>query len=247
MGEPIKARLIVVDDEEDMLRLLERSVPAELGCDVDTALNAYKARELMEKSPYDLVLLDIRMPGMDGMEFMGEITREYPETTVVMMTAYGTIDLAVKAMKHGAYDFLEKPFDLDKAVHVLAKALERSRLIRQNRLLQLRIREHESFQEMVGFSARMVKIFETIRIVAKTDATVLLTGESGTGKDMAAKALHRLSPRAEKSFVAVNCPNLPEEILESELFGYRKGAFTHAVKDKKGLFWEARDGTIYLD
>lgn len=247
MVEPSRARLLIVDDEEDMLRLLDRSVSAEIDCDVDTAINAYKARQLMDKNIYDLAMLDIRMPGMDGMTFMREIAREYPETTIIMMTAYGTIDQAVEAIKQGAYDFLAKPFDLDKAIHLVAKALERSRLIRQNRLLQRRIREQESFQEMVGSSAKMIKVFETIRVVAKTDATVLITGESGTGKDMAARALHRLSPRADKPFVAVNCPNLPEEILESELFGYRKGAFTHAVRDKKGLFWEAQDGTIYLD
>jgi DNA-binding NtrC family response regulator len=241
------SRLLIVDDEADMLGLLERSVSSELDCEVRTADNAHRARELMELERYDLVLLDIRMPGMDGMQFLQKIQNDFPDTTVVMMTAYGTIDLAVEAIKKGAYDFLTKPFELDKVIHVLDKALERSRLISENRLLQKKIREQRGFQELVGSSLKMEKIFDTIRLVADSDATVLITGESGTGKDMAARAIHTSSPRAEHRFVAVNCPNLPEEILESELFGYRKGAFTHATRDKKGLFWEADQGTIYLD
>ncbi len=243
----MKARLLIVDDERDMLRLLERTVAGEVDCHVDTAVNAYKAQALMEAQPYDLVLLDVRMPGMDGMELLGKIRTDSPDVTVVMMTAFGTIDLAVDAIKQGAYDFLTKPFELDKVVHVVDKALERSHLVRENRLLQERLRKQESFQEMVGMSHRMAKVFETIGLVAGTDATILITGESGTGKDLAARAIHGTSPRADRPYVAVNCPNLPEEILESELFGYRKGAFTHAVKDKKGLFWEAQGGTIYLD
>lgn len=243
----MKARLLIVDDEQDMLRLLERTVAGEVDCQVDTAGNAFKARALMESTQYDLVLLDVRMPGMDGMEFLGKIRSDSPDVTVVMMTAYGTIDLAVDAIKQGAYDFLTKPFELDKVVHVVDKALERSRLVRENRLLQERLRKQEGFQEMIGVSPRMTKVFETIRLVAATDATILITGESGTGKDLAARAIHKTSPRSDHAFVAVNCPNLPEEILESELFGYRKGAFTHAVRDKKGLFWEAQRGTIYLD
>jgi len=166
---------------------------------------------------------------------------------VVLMTAYGTIDLAVQAIKNGAYDFITKPFEHDKLVHMLRKALERSWLVRENLLLQRRVKERESFQEMVGVSPKMQKIFETIRLISNTDVTVLITGESGAGKDMAAKAIHSLSQRGKGPFLAVNCPNLPESILESELFGYRKGAFTHATQDRKGLFWEAQGGTIYLD
>jgi DNA-binding NtrC family response regulator len=247
MEQLIKPRLLIVDDEEDMLRLLRRSLSTDLNCDIETASNAYLALSLLEGAPFDLILADIRMPGMDGMEFLERIRQDYLGLTVVLMTAYGTIDLAVQAIKSGAYDFITKPFEHDKLVHMLGKALERSRLVRENLLLQRRVKEHESFQEMVGTSTEMQKIFETIRLISNADVTVLITGESGTGKDMAAKAIHRLSQRGNGPFLAVNCPNLPESILESELFGYRKGAFTHATQDKKGLFWEAQGGTIYLD
>jgi DNA-binding NtrC family response regulator len=242
-----KTRLLIVDDEADMLRLLKRSLSADLNCEVQTASNAYKAMGLLEENPFDVVLADIRMPGMDGMEFLGRIKEEFPGLSVVMMTAFGTIDIAVQAIKEGAYDFITKPFEHDKLLHLLEKALERTRLVRENLLLQRRIEQQESLGEIVGVSPKMQRIFDTIRIVSKADVTILLTGESGTGKDMAAKAIHKLSDRGKGPFVAVNCPNLPENILESELFGYRKGAFTHATQNKKGLFWEARGGTIYLD
>jgi DNA-binding NtrC family response regulator len=247
MNEPIKARLLIVDDEEDMLRLLKRSLSADLGCEIETASNAFQALAFLEASPFDVVLADIRMPGMDGMEFLERVQRTHSGLTVALMTAYGTIDLAVQAIKSGAYDFITKPFEHDKLTHLLGKALERSRLVRENLRLLQRIRERENFHEMVGISPKMQKIFETIRVISKTDVTVLLTGESGTGKDMAARAIHGLSPRSAGPYVAVNCPNLPESILESELFGYKKGAFTHATSDKNGLFWEAHRGTIYLD
>ncbi|MBI5570399.1 MAG: sigma-54-dependent Fis family transcriptional regulator [Desulfomonile tiedjei] len=247
MTETAKSRLLVVDDEEDMLRLLKRSLPPDLDCEVETASNAYRALEILEASLFDVVLADIRMPGMDGMEFLEKVTRGYPGLTVVLMTAYGSIDLAVKAIKEGAYDFIAKPFELNKLVHLLGKAMERSRLVRENLLLHRRIEEQERFQEMVGASPKMQRVFEMIRLIAKTDVTVLITGESGTGKDLAARAIHDLSLRSRMPFLAVNCPNLPENILESELFGHRKGAFTHATSDKRGLFWEAQGGTICLD
>jgi len=247
MNQPAKPRLLIVDDEEDMLRLLKRSLSADLECEIQTASNAYQAMTLLEESPFDVVLADIRMPGMNGMEFLGRVRQEFPGLTVVMMTAYGTIDLAVQSIKQGAYDFITKPFEHEKLVHLMAKALERSRLVQENLLLQRKIEEQESLDEMVGASPKMQQIFETIRLISSADVTVLLTGESGTGKDVAARAIHKLGHRRKGPFVAVNCPNLPENILESELFGYRKGAFTHATRDKKGLFWEAQGGTIYLD
>ncbi len=223
MNEPIKARLLIVDDEEDMLRLLKRSLSADLDCEIETASNAFQALALLEAGPFDVVLADIRMPGMDGMEFLERVQRTHSGLTVALMTAYGTIDLAVQAIKSGAYDFITKPFEHDKLTHLLGKALERSRLVRENLRLLQRIRERENFHEMVGMSPKMQKIFETIRVISKTDVTVLLTGESGTGKDMAARAIHGFSPRSTGPYVAVNCPNLPESILESELFGTRKG------------------------
>ncbi len=240
-------RLLIVDDEEDMLRLLKRSLAADLHCEIEAVPDAFSALALLETSRFDVALADVRMPGMDGMEFLERTKTAHPELTIVMMTAYGSIDLAVQAIKQGAYDFITKPFEHDKLVHLLGKAFERTRLIHENLLLQKRVREQESFQEMVGTSPKIRKIFETIKIISNTDVTVLITGESGTGKDLAARAIHRLSQRDQGAFVAVNCPNLPENILESELFGYKKGAFTHAAQDRRGLFREAEGGTIYLD
>ncbi|MFH0959323.1 MAG: sigma-54 dependent transcriptional regulator [Pseudomonadota bacterium] len=247
MTKSSRPSLLIVDDEEDMLRLLKRSLSEDLNCDIETAADATRALRLLETNPFDVVLADIRMPGMDGMEFLERSKSGRPDLTVVMMTSYGSIDLAVKAIKKGAYDFIAKPFELDKLILLMEKALERSCLVRENLILQRRIREQQGFQEMVGTSAKIKKVFETIRLISKTDVTVLLTGESGTGKDMAARAIHNYGDRSEGPFVAVNCPNLPENILESELFGYRRGAFTHATQDKKGLFLEAGGGTIYLD
>lgn len=247
MTQSSKPRLLIVDDEADMLGLLKRALSESLDCEIQTASNGVEALKALEGTPFDVVLADFRMPGMDGMEFLGHAKRDRPDLTVVMATAYGSIDLAVQAIKKGAYDFIAKPFDIDKLILLMEKALERSRLVRENIELQRRIMEHQGFQEMVGVSPKIGKVFETIRLISKADVTVLLTGESGTGKDMAARAIHSYSDRKDRPFISVNCPNLPESILESELFGYRKGAFTHATQDKKGLFFEAQGGTIYLD
>ena len=195
----------------------------------------------------DLLLADIRMPDMDGLELLKQVRHEYPWLTVVLMTAYGCIELAVEAIKAGAYDFVTKPFDHDSLVLTLRKALERSRLLRENLRLQRCVQEGSAFQNLVGRSRAMQRVYETIQMVAKTDLTVLITGESGTGKDLTARAIHALSSRGRQPFVVVNCPAVPEQILESELFGYRKGAFTHASQNKTGLFQEAHGGSIFLD
>ncbi len=247
MKNSYKAKLLILDDEADMLRLLQRSLSADLGCEVDVAAKAVDALALLEHSWYDVILADVRMPGMNGMEFLDHINKDHGDLTVIMMTAFGSIDLAVESIKKGAYDFITKPFEHDKLLRLVQKALERSRLVKENSALQQKIREQDTFHEMVGISPKMLKIFETIRLIGKTDVMVLITGESGTGKDMAARAIHDISGRRNQSFVSVNCPNLPESILESELFGYKKGAFTNATQDKKGIFWEAQGGTIFLD
>ncbi len=239
--------ILIVDDEKDMLQLLKRSLEPELDCNADTAGSGKQALHLLRSKSYDLVLADIKMPEMDGLELLECIKRDTPGLTVVMITAYGRIELAVEAMKRGAYDFITKPFELDALVLRLEKALERSRLIKENLRLQKECSEGSVFQNLVGKSASMQRLYETIQMVAKTDLTVLITGESGTGKDLTARAIHELSARNRDSFVAVNCPTVPENILESELFGYKKGAFTHATRDKKGLFEEANNGTIFLD
>ena len=240
--------LLIVDDEPDMLTLLKRSLEPELGCQIDTASSGEIAREMLQTTDYDLVLADIKMPGISGLDLLDQIKSERgEEITVVMMTAYGHIEMAVEAMKHGAYDFITKPFDHDALVMRLDKAFERSRLLKENRRLHHECRSTEMFQELVGKSPGMQRVYDTIRMVAKNDITVLITGESGTGKDLTARAVHALSNRSKRPFIAVNCPTVPEHILESELFGYKKGAFTHATRDKKGLFQEAHTGTIFLD
>lgn len=243
----MKAKLLIVDDEIDMLKLLSRSIPQHLDCEIETALSGEEAFNLVEQKPFDLALVDIRMPGIDGIEILERIKQIDPWLTVVMMTAYGAIDIAVESIKKGAYDFITKPFDHDNLIHILKKALERSCLVRENLHLRERINEEDSFQNLVGAAQCMQKIYNTIQIISKTDVTALITGESGTGKNMAAKAIHALSQRSAGPFVHVNCPTVPENILESELFGYAKGAFTHATRDKKGLFREAQRGTIYMD
>lgn len=239
--------ILIVDDEPDLLLLLKRSLTPELKCIVETASSAEAALHLLESGQFDLVLADIRMPGMDGLELLHLIKADHPLQTIVMMTAYGQIDLAVEAMRSGAYDFITKPFEHDALVLRLKKALERSHLIRENQRLQTRCRDDLSINHIVGKSPAMQRVFDTIRMVAKTEHTVLITGESGTGKELTARAVHDLSTRRQGTFVAVNCPTIPENILESELFGYKKGAFTHAVQNKIGLFQEAHGGTIFLD
>lgn len=239
--------ILVVDDEPDMLQLLKRSLEPELKCRVATANSGEAALTVLAEQSFDLVLADIKMSGMDGLELLERIKRNHPELTVVMMTAYGSIDTAVTAMKHGAYDFITKPFEHDALVIRLEKALERSRLIQENIRLRNVCGADHTFHGIVGKSPPMQRIFETIRMVAKTDLTVLITGESGTGKDLTARAVHGLSPRKNRPFIPVNCPTVPEQILESELFGYKKGAFTHATQNRKGLFEEAHTGTLFLD
>jgi DNA-binding NtrC family response regulator len=240
-------QLLIVDDEPDMLTLLKRSLEPDLECRVDTASSGETALGMIQDGDYDLVLADIKMPGISGLDLLEQVKAEHDEITVVMMTAYGHIEMAVEAMKRGAYDFITKPFDHDALVIRLEKAFERSRLLKENQRLQHECRATDMFQELVGKSQAMQHVYETIRMVAKNDLTVLITGESGTGKDLTARAVHALSNRSKRPFIAVNCPTVPEHILESELFGYKKGAFTHATSDKKGLFQEAHTGTIFLD
>jgi len=238
---------MVVDDEQDMLALLKRSLEPELDCEVETAASGESALKKFSSTHFDIVLADIKMPGMNGLELLELIRRDKKDQTVIMMTAFGHIDMAVKAMKSGAYDFITKPFDHDTLVVRLEKALERTRLLTENIRLTSECPDAEPFQNLVGRSPAMQRIYESIQTVARTDLTVLITGESGTGKDGTARAIHALSKRKMQPYVAVNCPTIPESILESELFGFKKGAFTHATSDKAGLFQEANRGTIFLD
>ncbi len=237
--------ILAVDDEKDMTRLLQRTLEPELGCRVTMADSGEMALDVLEQALFDLVICDIKMPGMDGFELLEHLRKKYPDLTVVMLTAFGNIDSAVKAIKIGAYDFIPKPFEQDEIIFKIRKALERSLLLKENKRL-LRENETGPFQ-LIGKSEPMQRVFNQINLIASSDVTVLITGESGTGKDLTARSIHAASPRKNNSFIPVNCPTIPEHILESELFGYKKGAFTNAFRDKKGLFQEADKGTIFLD
>ncbi|NNG01705.1 MAG: sigma-54-dependent Fis family transcriptional regulator [Desulfobacteraceae bacterium] len=243
----MKKSILIIDDEQDMRRLLKRSLEPDLNCRVETSSSGENALKKMAEESFDLVVADIKMPGMSGLELLPLVKRDHPDLPVIMMTAFGHIETAIEAMKHGAYDFITKPFDHDALVIRLEKALERRELVKENLRLQLECRQSDAFQEIIGKSAAMQKVFETIRMVAKSDLTVLITGESGTGKELTARAAHSLSVRTKAPFISVNCPTVPEHILESELFGYKKGAFTHATGNKDGLFQTADQGTIFLD
>ncbi|MCL5023768.1 MAG: sigma-54 dependent transcriptional regulator [Nitrospirae bacterium] len=243
----MRPSLLVVDDMPDMVRFLGRILREELGVAIHAAGSGEEALQLLREGSVGVVLADMRMPRMDGMELLRRIREMDDSVVVVMMTAYGSIADAVESLKLGAYDYITKPFDEERLIHTTRKALDHSSLIRENRALEKRIREKETFEHFVGASPAIKNLVETIQLVAKTDVTVLITGETGTGKDLTAKMIHALSSRAGRPFVAVNCPAIPETILESELFGYKKGAFTGANQDREGLFQSAEEGTIVLD
>lgn len=239
--------ILIAEDEIDLLHGLARTIEMEIDCDIKIAENGSSALEILQKKPVDLLLTDIRMPDMDGMALLNATRSLDPYITVVIMTAYGSIDQAVAAIKGGAYDFIAKPFEEQQIIHVITKGLERNRLIRENQRLQNQMAGKKSFHGMIGVAPAMMKAFNSIQMLGRTDVTVLIRGESGTGKEMAAQAIHALSRRNARQMVTVNCPALPESILESELFGYKKGAFTNATHDKAGLFSDADGSTIFLD
>jgi DNA-binding NtrC family response regulator len=243
----MRQAILIVDDKQDMLKLLERIIKADLDVDVYTADSGNDALEVLMARPVSVVLADVKMPGMDGIELLRRIKKLNETIVVIMMTAYGTVESAVESLKLGAYDFVAKPFDEERLLHTIKLALERYSLIRKNLTLEQRLKEQEAVERFVGQSPPVQKLVDAVRLVAKTDVTVLITGETGTGKDLAAKTIHALSSRSDKPFVAVNCPAIPENILESELFGYKKGAFTGATQDREGLFQTAHGGTILLD
>jgi len=244
----LKQHLLIIDDEEDMLQGLKRVLSYELdGTDVTVSSNPLEALELIRKHHFDLVLLDIRMPEMDGMEMLSEIRRLDHWVTVIMMTAYGSIETAVEAIKRGAYDFVVKPCDIPDLLRILKKGLERNELIRENLNLRAKINEKSILERFVGQTMPMRRLYDTIQTLAHTDYAVLIRGQSGTGKELVAKAIHNLSKRRSRPLLAVNCPAIPEHLLESELFGHKKGAFTGADSDQVGLFEQADGSSLLLD
>jgi two-component system, NtrC family, response regulator AtoC len=239
-------RVLVVDDEEN-LRLVLRTLLSRSGYEVRTAQSAEEALLGLEQFDPDFVLADVRMPGMSGIELCKELGTRGSLATAIVMSAYGSIDLALEAMKAGAYDYLSKPFKQDEVLLVLKKAEEREALRRENRVLRETVRKQHLLGDLLGKSEAMQKVFRTMAKVAAYTTTVLLQGASGTGKELVARGVHQLSPRAGKAFVAVNCGAIPESLMESELFGHKRGAFTDASSDKRGLFEEAHQGTLFLD
>jgi len=238
--------VLVVDDEESMRHLLT-VILTDRGYEVRAVSNGEDALRELSVRDYDLVLSDIRMPRMDGLGLLRKALELRPDLTFIVMSAYGTHDTAIEAMKAGAYDYVSKPFKPDEVVLVLRKAEERLRLSRENRRLRSELAEGFRLENFVGSSPALQEMLRQVRRVAPTKTTVLLTGESGTGKELVARAIHDLSPRAAMPFVAVNCGAIPSELIESELFGHVRGAFTDASRDKKGLAAEADGGTLFLD
>lgn len=242
-------RLLIIDDEKNMRHMLS-SLLKESGYRVDTASDGAVAMDMVDRTIYDFILCDLKMPNMNGMDFFKTARDKLWATTVIMMSAYGSIDTAVEAMKQGAYDFISKPFKSDEVLLTLKKAEERESLKRENRWLKERIRkiqENYYFGSMVAKSKAMLSVFKLSEKAAQYNTTVLIYGDSGTGKELIARGIHFIGERSKKPLVPVNCGGIPENLLESELFGYVKGAFTGADKNKKGLFQEAEGGTIFLD
>jgi len=239
-------RVLVVDDEEN-LRLVLRTLLRRHGYEVETAESGEEALGMVDSFGPDVVLTDVRMPKMGGLDLLTTLKAKGNEATVIVMSAYGNMDLALEAMKAGAYDYVQKPFKPDEVVLALRKAEERELLRRENRQLRDEIRKEHRFEDILAKSQKMQDIFRTISKIAEYKTTVLVAGESGVGKELVARAIHHRSSRRGGPFVAVNCGAIPENLLESELFGHKKGAFTDAVHDRRGLFEEADGGSLFLD
>ena len=240
-------RILIVDDEKDMLALLQRMISEERDYEVVTESDPKRALERFRTQPAELVITDLKMPGLDGIALLEAVKKLQPKTAVVVLTAFATIETAVEATQKGAFDYITKPFRQERILHTVDKAMQWQEMVRENLALRQALSEKEGFASLVGASPVMRDIFERIRQVAPTMGTVLITGPSGTGKELVARAVHQHSLRSRKKMVTVNCTAIPQEVLESELFGHVKGAFTGAWKEKKGLVEEAHEGTLFLD
>jgi two-component system response regulator AtoC len=239
-------RVLVIDDEENLRHYLQL-ILGEAGYQVAIAQDGKEALEKMQRHAWDIILCDIKMPKMDGMALLKAAKAKGLEGTIIMMSAYGTVDTAVDAMKIGAYDYISKPFNADEIILTLKKAEERERLREENIRLRDEVQRDYDLDNIVAQSEAMRKIFDLIKKVAQHKSSVLITGESGTGKELVARAIHYNSERKDKPLISVNCGAIPENLLESELFGHVKGAFTDAIKSKRGLFEMAHQGTMFLD
>ncbi|MDO5673679.1 MAG: sigma-54 dependent transcriptional regulator [bacterium] len=243
--EPV---LLIVDDEQDFTRGLSRLIQGDFPeLRIHTADSGSKALAILAEIRPQLMVTDLRMPGMGGMQLINEALEQQSGLGIVVLSGFGTIELAVQALQAGAYDFLSKPVEPGQLFRVIRKGLERARLLEENNRLRQIVIRRNSQDELVGAGKEMQGVRKTIAAIAQSEYTVLIKGESGTGKELAAKLIHRLGPRAEKPFMTVDCPSIPENLLESELFGYVRGAFTGADRDHKGLFVAADGGTLHLD
>lgn len=242
----MKSRILVVDDEESIREFLEIMLKKE-GYEVTTAEDGLKAKEMLQKRSFDMVISDLQMPNMTGLELLKFVKDSYPDTVFMLITAFGTTETAVEAMKMGAYDYVTKPFKIDEVRLNIANALRSKNLEVEVRNLKKELVREYSFQNMIGNSTAMHAIFDLVKRVAGSTTNILITGESGTGKEVIAKAIHYSGPLKDKPFVTVNCGAIPENLIESEMFGHKKGSFTGAVVDKTGLFEVANNGTLFLD
>jgi len=244
-GEAMK--ILVVDDEALVRDVVRKGLSTMGGYDVEVAQTGLEAIEKMEKDVFDLVLTDLKMPEMDGLELLKSIKGTRPEVMVILMTAYGSIETAVEAMKMGANDYITKPVNFDDLLIHISRAQKESFLLKENRLLRMEVKKKFEFNNIIGKSKKMREVFSLIEKVAIGNSTVIIYGSSGTGKELVAKAIHYNSPRTDRPFIPFNCGAIPETLVESELFGHTKGAFTGAIQAKKGLFEEANGGTLFLD
>ena len=243
----MEGKILIVDDKPEMLLLLERIITESTDYEVVPEVDPVNALERLRKTSFDLVLTDLRMPKLDGIGLLDKIKEIDPHVSVVIMTAYGTIETAVEATQKGAYDYITKPFRRERILLTVEKVMSYRRVVHENRILWEALAEHEGFADLIGSTSAMKDIFNRVRQVAPTSATVLITGPSGTGKELLARAVHRYSTRSDRKMITVNCTAIPENVLESELFGHVKGAFTGAWKDKRGLVEEADGGTLFWD
>src|SRR3989304_2501492 len=239
-------KVLVVDDEQSIRESLSFILQKE-GYEVEEAPNGQEAYKKVSETPPDIVITDIEMPGMKGVELLEKISQVSPQTFVIIITAYGSIETAIKALRMGAYDYILKPLDFDELVLRLRRLMEFKRLALENQMLRQEINREYDFHNLVGQSAVMKSVFKTIERVAQSDGTVLITGKSGTGKELVARAIHHNGARRQNRFVPVNCGAIPDNLFESEIFGHKKGAFTDAVSDKDGMFKTANGGTLFLD